>query len=99
MSKSAKSWCKDVLGSVKTITVGVYGRAEQHCANRWREDLICGNANLRLRAERKEPWSGVNSVFNTRTSQDSVPNCLSVDILAPDSFVPSSRPVEFKLWK
>ena len=55
-------------------------------------------ANPRLRAERKEPWSGVNAVFNTRTSQDSVPNYLSVDILAPDSFVPSSRPVESKSW-
>ena len=55
-------------------------------------------ANRRLRAERKEPRSGVNAVSNTRTSQDFVPNCLSVDILAPASFVPSSRPVEFKSW-
>ena len=34
----------DVLGSVQTITVGVYGRAEHLCANSWCEDLICGNA-------------------------------------------------------
>ena len=25
-------------------------------------------ANPRLRAERKEPWSGVSAVFNTKTS-------------------------------
>ena len=32
------------VGSVKTITVGVYGQAEQQCAKR--ENLDCGNAGL-----------------------------------------------------
>ena len=81
--------------------MGVYGRAEHLCANTVGARILYAAmlANPRLRAERKEPWSGVNAVFNTRTSKDSVPeHCLSVDILAPDSFVPISRPVEFKSW-
>ena len=88
--------------SIDRNSGSVWKSNEHRCAEHsWREDLVCGDmlANPRLRAERKEPWSGVNAVFNTRrTSQDSVPNCLSVDILALGSFVPSGRPVEPKSW-